>query len=118
MFCCGAVILAVGSYTWNSNNVISYYERPDTKIPTKSIVPHRMVGDKEVYYVRFDLTLLIQEVLSDLNINDRKKEELFTYTADSLKTVAHGHMTTQWATMLGLPSVSYTHLTLPTKREL
>ena len=93
----------MGSYTWNSNNVLTYYEKPETKIPNKQLIPHRMVDDKEVYYVRFDLTLLIQQVLSDLNINDRKKEELFTYTADSLKTVGHGHMTTQWATTLGLP---------------
>ena len=99
----GTTMIAMSSYTWNSNRVFDYFERPETKLELKLPVRHRSKNEKEVYYVRFDLMLLFEEVLSDLRINDRKKEDLCIYTADCLKTVGHGYMTNSWATMLGLP---------------
>merc|ERR1719273_639084 len=102
-FCIGTTMIAMSSYTWNSNRVFDYFERPETKLSLKLPLRHRMKHEKEIYYVRFDLMLLFEEVLSDLSINNRKQEDLFTYTADSLKTVGHGYMTNSWATMLGLP---------------
>jgi len=93
----------MSSYTWNSNRVLCYFERPETKLPRKLYLPVRMRQQKEDYYVRFDLMLLIQSVLKDLDISDKKRENMDIYTADSLRVEGHGYMATNWATMLGVP---------------
>jgi len=103
IFSLGAVMFSMANYTWNSNTVLNYFERQETKIPRKLLIPFRLKNDKEVYYVRFDLMMLIQSVISDLRVNERKKEELEIYTADSFKTVGHGFLATQFATMIGVP---------------
>ena len=95
--------VSMSSFTWNISNVLLYFERQETKLPRKLAMPYRYENKKEVYYVRFDLMLLVESVLSDLNVNARKREELEIFTADSLKTVGYGYMCWSYATILGLP---------------
>jgi len=89
--------------TWNIGNILQYFERQETKLPRKLALPYRYENKKEVYYVRFDLMLLVESVLSDLNLNERKREDLEIFTADSLKTVGYGYTCYNYGTMLGLP---------------
>ena len=99
------VIFAVSmsSFTWNIGNILLYFERQETKLPRKLALPYKYENKKEVYYVRFDLMLLVESVLSDLNLNERKREDLEIFTADSLKTVGYGYTCYNYGTMLGLP---------------
>ena len=93
----------MSSYTWNSAKVLDYFERSETKLPRTLLAPLRFKGKKESYYVRFDLMLLIQSVLKDLNISETKQEDMDIYTADSLKVEGHGYTSTSFATMVGVP---------------
>ena len=102
-FCGSAFILSVANYTWNSNRVLTYFERPETKIPRKYKMNYRLKHDKEAYYVRFDLMLLLESVMSDLKLSKTKTDAIDVYTADSFKLVAHGCMSTHFGLMLGLP---------------
>ena len=100
----GGVLLAtISSYTWNSSRVLTYFERPETKLPRKLPLSIRFKDRKEDYYVRFDLMLLIESVFKDLDITERKRNNMDIYTADSLKVEAHGSTNTNFATMLGIP---------------
>ena len=96
-------MLPMASYTWNSSRVLDYFERPETKLPRTLLAPFRFKGQKENYYVRFDLMLLIQSVLKDLNLSETKIEDMDIYTADSLKVEGHGYTSTSFATMVGVP---------------
>ena len=99
----GVVLATISSYTWNSSRVLTYFERPETKLPRKLPLAIRMKESKEDYYVRFDLMLLIDSIFRDLDINERKRKNMDIYTADSLKVEAHGSTNTNFATMLGIP---------------
>ena len=95
--------VSVSSYTWNSNGVLNYFERSETKLPRKLSYGIRYREKKEDYYVRFDVMLLIESVLKDLRISERKREDMDIYTADSLRVEGHGYTKTSFSTMLGVP---------------
>ena len=99
----GVVLATISSYTWNSSRVLTYFERSETKLPRKLPLPIRLKEHKEDYYLRFDLMLLIESIFKDLNINERKRNNMDIYTADSLKVEGHGNTNTNFATMLGIP---------------
>ena len=99
----GPLILAQANSTWNFHNVIKYFERPETKLPRTYLQPYIKEPDSEgkpltqkIYYVRFDLTRLLDQVMSDLNFSSHQKSEIVVYTADSLRVVGTGCLRYVW----------------------
>ena len=102
VFAGATLLICISSSTWNSARVLEYFERPETKIPRK-LKGYKEKYDQEAYYLRYDLMLIFESVMSDLRFSQNKKDEIDVYTADTLKVMGHGCLSTNFSGILGIP---------------